>query len=192
MCIRLLAMSRQRQAGLSLIEVIVFIIVVGVGITGLLSVFGNFVRTSADPMIQKQVVAIAESLLEEVMLQPFTNCEPAVYDFDAQECPPGGNEIMGPDTIAGVQQSRYALDTPFNNVNDYHGFSMAGSIQAIDGTTIGGLIGYSAAIAVTQVGTQFGIANDEVLRIDVTVTGPNDPAAGITLSGYRFKYAPNP
>jgi MSHA pilin protein MshD len=58
-----------------------------------------------------------------------------------------------------------------------------------------GLEGYAATVTMAQVGNDFAgaggfnaPANDAVLQISVTVTAPDGSA--ITLSGYRFRYAP--
>ena len=64
------------QRGVTLVELIVFIVVVGTAAMGVLLAIDVAARSSADPMIQKQALAVAESLLEEVQLQPFTYCDP--------------------------------------------------------------------------------------------------------------------
>lgn len=63
--------TKQRQTGISLIELVVFIVIVGVGVAGMMSTFNVAVRGSADPMVRKQALAIAESLLLEVEQQAF-------------------------------------------------------------------------------------------------------------------------
>ena len=60
------------QRGLSLIELVMFIIIVGVGVAGILLVFNVTTKASADPLIQKQMLAIAEAMMEEVQAKPFT------------------------------------------------------------------------------------------------------------------------
>jgi len=65
-------MSTTDQRGFSLIELLVFIVVVGIAVSGVLSVYSLNARSSADPMVQKQALAIAESLLEEVLAKPYT------------------------------------------------------------------------------------------------------------------------
>ena len=57
------------QRGFTLIELIIFIVVVAAGLAGILSVMNTVVKSSADPMIRKQTIAIAESLLEEILLK---------------------------------------------------------------------------------------------------------------------------
>jgi MSHA pilin protein MshD len=68
--------SKLRQRGLSLVELIVFIVIVGAAIAGIIGVISITTQSSADPVIRKQALAIAEAFLEEVQLQPFTYCDP--------------------------------------------------------------------------------------------------------------------
>ena len=63
----------KRVAGFSLIELVFFIVVVSVGLAGVLSVSDVSVRSSADPMVRKQVIALAESLLEEILQKDFSD-----------------------------------------------------------------------------------------------------------------------
>ena len=62
------------QRGISLIELIMFIVIVSVALAGILLVMNVTTKGSADPLVHKQALAIAESLLEEVELMPFTYC----------------------------------------------------------------------------------------------------------------------
>ena len=174
--------------GISLIELLVFIVVVGVAVTGVLSVYSQSARSSADPMVRKQAVAIAESLLEEVLAKPYTYCDPddanaetAASSADCATTP----EIPGPENAS---ESRYADLTPFDNVNDYDGFSMAGIVD-LSGNAVAGLDGYSATIQVQPAGAFNGVPAGETLLVTVTVTGPGNHS--VSLSGYRTRYAPN-
>jgi MSHA pilin protein MshD len=175
------------QRGLSLIELLVFIVVVGIAVTGVLSVYSLTSRTSVDPMARKQVAAIAESLLEEVLAKPYTYCDPDDANVTTATSAAGCAttvEAMGPE--AG--ETRYSNLTPFDNVNDYNGFSMAG-INDLTGTAIAGLAGYTASVQVQSAGAFNGIPAGETLLVTVTVTGPGN--YGVSLAGYRTRYAPN-
>jgi len=68
--------SKRRERGLSLVELVVFIVIVSAAVAGVLGVMDVTTRSSADPLIHKQALAIAEAVLEEVQLQPFTYCDP--------------------------------------------------------------------------------------------------------------------
>src|SRR5262245_2000641 len=65
-----------RSRGVTLVELIVFMVIVGVALAGIFAAFNTMTRSSADPQVRKQVLAIAESLMEEVALMPFTYCDP--------------------------------------------------------------------------------------------------------------------
>jgi len=67
-------MTRHRpDAGFTLIELIIFIVVVSAGLAGILSVMNTTVKSSADPMVRKQAIALAESVLEEVLQKAYAD-----------------------------------------------------------------------------------------------------------------------
>lgn len=189
--------KKRRSAGLSLVEVIVFIVVVGVAVAGVLAALNVSTRASADPVIQKQALAVAEAVLEEVQLMPFTYCDPD--DPQAATALNAGVGATGCSAAGSVEnpgaeatppygpESRLGATTPFDNVNDYNGFSMGPGIIDMSGTAITGLDGYTATVSVS--GQAFGaIPASDSLLITVTVTGPANTTA--VLHGYRARYAP--
>ncbi|MDL5034524.1 type II secretion system protein [Pelomonas sp. APW6] len=189
---RLPPRSHRSAAGLTLIELLMFIMVVGLALAAVLQVFALATKSSADPQVQRQALAIAESLLQEVQLQPFTFCDPddanvatatnAAVGAGTLNCATQAESAMGPEageTRSGVPQ--------FDNVNDYHGFSMNG-IADITGTAVTGLADYNVSVTVAPAGLG-GVAAGDALRITVTVTGPG--STSVTLQGYRTRHAPN-
>jgi MSHA pilin protein MshD len=61
-----------RERGLSLIELVLFIVIVSVAVTGLLSVMNLTAAHSVDPLARKQALSVAEATLEEIeMVPPF-------------------------------------------------------------------------------------------------------------------------
>jgi MSHA pilin protein MshD len=182
-------MSSNRQRGLSLIEVVVFIVVLGIGIAGMAVIYNQLTLASVDPMVRKQAVAIANSLMEEIQLRPYTLCDPDdpnVFTAPTPAC--GTPEGIGTEGA----ETRYSPTTSFDNVSDYDTFSMIGSIQDIGNNTITGLGGYEARVSIVNAGADFpgAVPADAALRITVTVRHP--PAnVEVRLQGYRLRYAPN-
>jgi MSHA pilin protein MshD len=178
----------RRERGMSLIELVVFIVVLAIGVSGVAILFNQMTRSSVDPVVRKQALAIAGSLLEEIELHAFTYCDPddpAVRSAaSAAAC--ATPEAVGPE--AG--ETRYA-DPRFDNVNDYNGFSMSGGVRDIGNTIVPGLGAYAASVSVQPLtaGELPGIPASEGLRITVSVTGPAN--ANVVLQGYRLRYAPN-
>ena len=158
---------RQHQLGLSLVELIMFIIIVSVGIAGILLVMNVSVKSSADPMLRKQAVAMAEAILDEVLAKDYVN--PAV----------GGFTESTPSTCPGRPQ--------YDDVDDYNCFSGAPATAVISGTnTLGAtsivaLSSYSATVSVAPV----VVSGATMKKVTVTVTGG---AETIQLFGYRASY----
>ena len=180
-----------RPSGLTLVELIMFIVIVGVGIAGILLVLNRATQTSADPVVRKQALAIAESLLEEIELMPFTYCDPDDPAATTAASPAGCATAEGTSPTPG--ETRYSAITPFDNVGDYGSFTMNSGIQDITNNTISGLNSYSASVSVVQESLGTGgaaiLPATESLRITVTVTGPGNTT--VTLDSYRTRYAPN-
>jgi MSHA pilin protein MshD len=194
--------ERRKAAGLSLIELIVFIVIVGAAVAGVLGALGIATRSSADPMIQKQALAIAEAVLEEVQLMPFTYCDPdddnAATALNTAGCA-AAVENPGPEAVdippTGPAETRTGTVRPFDNVNDYQEGGAGGPgltinpISNIEGTAIPGLEGYTANVKVAAQALDT-IPSSDALLITVTVTRPAGNVS-VTLHGYRARYAPN-
>jgi len=187
--------------GLTLIEMIIFILVVSIALLAVLVALNIGTRRSSDPLVRKQVLAIAEALLEEVELMPATLCDPddahvttattnTVNPADPTQCA-SLPEAMGPE--AG--ESRYSIAAPFDNVNDYNGFDTAtaapSSVRDITGTAIPKLAAYRATVSVQQAAlgnASFSAPANAAYTVAVTATGPGGES--VTLEGRRARYAP--
>lgn len=187
MCTRPMA----RQAGLTMVELIMFIVVVTVAITFLMGTLGNLNDRSMDPFLRKQAMLRAESLLEEVSLAHFTFCHPS----DARA------ETATSDTDCETLTLQEAVGhptgetRPFFNINDY---VTAYGTEESYATDVNGApmlpSSFSAKVTIKQVpafgpaGLQIG-AGGEVLHILVDIGyGANQH---VTLERYRTRYAPN-
>ncbi|TXG87631.1 MAG: type II secretion system protein [Rhodocyclaceae bacterium] len=184
--------SRCLQRGVTLVELIVFIVVVSVGVAGVLSTIGPMVRDSANPMIRKQMAAAAESLLLEILRQPFTYCDPddanaatATLSGTTPTCAVAANS----QAVAASPQAGEARLGPafFDNVADYRGYPQA---PITDSAGAGALNGYNVGVAIAAAGGLFGLTAEDALEIIVTVSFPAGTEPPLTLSAYRFRYAP--
>lgn len=174
----------RRAPGLTLIELLLFVAVVGIALAAMLRVFVTATAASADPLIRRQQLAIAESLLREVQLMPMTWCDPDDANVEAATGSGGCTLAEAPGPEAG--ETRYG-PAHFDNVNDYDGFTMAG-IRDFGNAPVAGLAGYTARVAVAPAALDSLSASGEALKITVTITGPD--ASALTLQGWRTRYAP--
>lgn len=151
-----------------------FIVIIGIALAGILLVMDTVTGRSADTLIRKQALAIAESLLEEIELQDF------IAASGVTACPP--NPTPNPVTQAN-RASGYHI------VCDYNGFNMPAGITTVNGLAVPGLGGYSATVAVAPAALGSGaatIAAGSAVQITVTVTDPQGNPAQV--AGYRTAY----
>jgi MSHA pilin protein MshD len=194
---------RQRARGLSLLEVVVFIVVLGVGFAGLLILYNQATTASVDPLVRKQALAIAQSILEEIEARPYTYCDPDdanVYTAGSATVGAGGCDSTV-ESIGPEGETRYA-NPRFDNVSDYHGFCMgpgtpacpSAVITTASSNPINQLADYRVDVAVAQItagdGLPASVPITEGLRI--TVSAKHVPTGTVvSLDGYRLRYAPN-
>jgi MSHA pilin protein MshD len=179
----------RRQAGLSMVELVLFIVIVGIAVAGVLMVMIQSNKASADPQMRKQAVSIAEGLLEEIQLARFTWCDPGDDNADTAN---SAADCSVPEK-AGLEPGN---DRPYDNVNDYvTAFSNEESFLLTDlnENPVGDLKPYTAFLTITpeSLGSGAGaIASNtnDVLRIRVRVHYASED---VVLDGYRTRYAPN-
>lgn len=176
------------QAGVTLVELILFIIIVSVGVAGILTVFNLTTQRSADPQVRRQMLAVAEALLEEVEFKPFTYCDPddpnAATATSSVGCTGGTGGANDESKLPLGPEASDTSRAVYDNVSDYNGLSLT-PVTDINANPING---YSATISVTQQQLEASVPLDASLRITVTVTHGND---SLSVSGYRLRYAPN-
>ena len=132
-----------KTRGFTLPEALLAIVVISVGLTGLLLAFSTVARSSADPVVRKQMLAIAQALMEEITLKPYAA---------AANSAPGG----------------CARDT-YNDVADFNGYSSTG-ICTVDGVAIAQLATYNVSTTVAS-GTLFGVTAAKTISVTVSHGG---------------------
>ena len=154
-------MSTKRSLGVTLVELIVFMVLVGVAMAGVFAAFNTMTAGSADPGVRKQMVAIAESLMEEIQLRPFA-CS------------------------GSCSGSR-----PFDSVSAYNGLSMTGITDITNTPVAGlASYNASVTVAPAALGSGANtVAGAASLLVSITVSHPGS-GASLTLEGYRTHYAP--
>ena len=164
-------MSIDRRAGMTLIELVMAIVIISVGLAGVMAAFSMVVRGSADPMIHKQMLAIADEMMEEIALKPFTPAGVAPANV-LKNCTSG---------IA------VAPRTAFNDVSDYNNYQTTG-ICNIDGDAITALSAYGISVAVDATATAVlgALPVGSVKKITVTVSHGTE---NMQLIGWRTDYA---
>lgn len=170
-------MFSKSTQGFTLIEMLIAIVIIGIGLAGVLMAINGTVRASADPLVHKQMLAIAEEMLDEVLLKPF-----AV----------SGRAPVNKATTCGTTSPPSRTD--FDDISDYNNYQTTG-ICDVEGSAVTGLQGYNVAVAVAvadeknNLGTTKSggaIEYSDSKQITVTVTRGDNR---LVLSSWRTNYA---
>jgi MSHA pilin protein MshD len=116
--------EKQSQKGVSLIEMIVFIVVIGIASSALLATYNYSLMNNTDPLIQVRALELAQAKLDEVI----------ALKYDANT-PTGG--IPACDSPTGVACNN-ETDSNMNDVDDFNGVSdapYAGYMRSVTVTT---------------------------------------------------------
>ncbi len=148
----------RRQAGTTLIELVISIVIVSIAASAVLMALSMTVGYSAHPMIRHQAVAIAEAYLEEIALKAFDD----------------------PDGVDGE-----ANRTLYDDVNDYNGLVDVGARDQFN-AALTGLDDYTVTVAVTASGALPSIASTDLFLISITITHAAD--INFTVSAYRANF----
>jgi MSHA pilin protein MshD len=144
---------------MTLIELIIAIMILSIGVGGVLVVYNSTTRSSADPLIQKQTLAIAEGLMEEIQRMPFAP--------------------TAPNTLTGCARNA------FNDVRDYNGYNCSNATDVLGNIRVPG---YAVTVTVaTGANPAFpNVPANDLLQITVKVE--RTPYSTI-LVGWRTNYA---
>jgi len=155
-------MYNRRHSGFTLIEMVISMVIISVGIAGVLSAFSSSVKTSGDPLVHKKMLALAEEMMEEVLLKPYASA---------------------PGAITGCNR------TNANDISDYAGYTNR-QVCDIGGVPIdpAGYAGYTVSVALvpsTTLGTIVSGPANNVTRVTVTVRNRSE---SLDLVGWRTDY----
>jgi MSHA pilin protein MshD len=97
------------QKGVTLIELIVFIVVVSIALLALVGVFNQAAKTNVDPLIRIRALEAAQAKLDEIL----------ALKYDAST-PTGGIPACGSTTGVACTNNP---ETNYDDVDDFHGWS---------------------------------------------------------------------
>lgn len=152
-----------RSRGVTLIETIVFLVVMAVALTALAMVFDRqqTINQSVDAAVRLRALELAQAKLDEILPRPFDENTPA-----------GGIPACGSLPSAPVCLG-IAPDSDMDDVGDFNGQETTNGAHTI-------------TVSVVDAGADFGLGTNQVKLISVYVSrAGNSP---LVLSAYRVNY----
>lgn len=119
------------QTGISLIELVIFIVILSVALTSITLLYINTTRYSADPLIRIRSVELAQSTLEEILLKSYDHSTPVGggcvrFPSGSSRCPVSNVAATSQTAATLAAEEGSANRTLFNDVDDYHNISYCG------------------------------------------------------------------
>lgn len=133
----------KRQRGMTLVELVIAIVIIGIAAAALYSAMASLVGRSADPMLRQQSLLLAEAYLEEILAQAYA--DPGAAACSQRAC--------------------------FDDVLDYHNLDEQPP-QDARGAVLNQLAGYRVRVSVSDSSLAAGAASVAARYVEVRVTDP--------------------
>ena len=118
-----------KQSGISLIELVIFIVIMSVALTGITLIYINTTRYSADPMVRIRSIELAQSTLEEILLKAYDDNTPVgggCVFLASSRClftpanPNNATVTVLDNTVVTSAEEGNLQRATYNDVDDYH------------------------------------------------------------------------
>ncbi len=170
-----------KQRGLTLIELVITIVVLGIALSALVSALTTGIGRSAQPMWEGKALELTQAYLDEILAKSFDD-----------QTPLGGGQVLvaaDPCTASNEGQARLLFD----DVDDYHGVTDAPPVLTDTSVDMSRYANYQVDITVVCAGTQLGSTNanlftDNTLakRITVSVSVPSGEVRNVSVYKGNF------
>lgn len=154
-------MLKRQNKGVTLLETIVFLVVVSIALVALLRVYSAAVSNSVDPVVRTRALELAQAQMDEILARKFD-----------ENTPTGG--IPACDSDDGVLCAGIVPDGDFDDVGDYAGF------------TNNSVTGYPVSVSVVSAGGDLNLPTEQARRITVTTTMPDGDT--LSLTAYKTNF----
>ena len=179
----MLVMNNKHQSGFTLIELVVFIVILAVGLTGTILAINQTVTNAPKAMMQLRAMEISQAYLDEISTKRFDEntgqgglptCDSPTPAAPITAC----SSVLGPE--AGETRNT------FNDVDDYNGTNDSPPVDAA-GNSNPDYTGYRVQISLSYAGTELALANNRFAkRISLVITSPFGDR--IPVSYYRTNF----
>lgn len=174
----------RQNRGFTLVELVLFIVIVGVATAGIVVAFTQSTAHTHEPLIRQRTLAIANAYMDEILRKRWNENTP--IEGGCVVTPSGmcGSVIPEAATLgADGTEDRAAYD----DVDDYGSLAANHNPAGQGGAALANHAGYTVTVTVSEPEADWnGIARDDVRRIAVAVTNPLQET--FTVVAYRVNF----
>lgn len=164
-----------RQKGVTLIELIITIVILGIALSALVSALSQGISQSATPIWESKSLELSQAYLDEILAMKFDDATLS-----------GGGEVLAasaPCTLSNEGQAR----AQFDDVDDYHNVTDAPPALIETSINMAQYAQYQASILVACAGTELGLAENRLAkRITVTIRAPSGDTRSVSVYKGNF------
>lgn len=167
--------SLKSQQGVTLIELVITIVVIGIALSALVSALSQGISRSATPLWEGKALELQQAYLDEILAMSFDDGTPV-----------GGGEILAaasPCTLGTEGQTRINFD----DVDDYNGLNDTPPVLIDTSIDMSDYSQYQVTATVSCAGTEVGLSSDRMAkRITLTVVAPSGESRSVSV--YKGNY----
>ncbi|OZG70848.1 MSHA biogenesis protein MshD [Hahella sp. CCB-MM4] len=162
--------KRCRQNGITLIELVISIVVLGIALTAIVSAISTSVSRSSNILLQDRMIELSQAYMDEIVGKRFD-----------EDTPIGGYPPVTNCTINTEEGDRGSFD----DVDDYDGLDEAPTSQTT--ANFANYTDYRVTVSVVCAGTDMGLSADKwAKRVQVAITAPNGQV--MVFTAYKGNY----
>jgi MSHA pilin protein MshD len=166
-----------RQDGVTLIELIITIVVLGIALSALVSALSTGIANSSLPLLESKALELGQAYLDEIQ----------AMRFDENSDIGGGQLAAAAIACNAANFSDGETRALYDDVDDYHNLNDAPPILIDSTINMSKYAGYGVTAQVVCAGTELGLANNNLAkRITLTITLPNNSSRSIAF--YRGNF----
>lgn len=164
--------THRSQKGVTLIEMVITIVILGIALSALISSLSSGISQSATPLWESRSLELTQAYLDEILAMKFDGAQPL-----------GGGVVSGVCAISTDGQSRANYD----DVDDYDGLNDSPPQLIETSLDMSTYSDFSVLVSVSCSGTELNLSDDAFAkRIVVTVNVPGGQSRSVAVYKGNF------
>lgn len=173
--VRLNGPALSRSTGVTLVELVITIVVIGIAMSALISSLSTGIANSSTPLWEGKALELSQAYLDEIQAMKFDE-----------------NSAVGGGVLSSVECNAANFNDGetralYDDVDDYHGLTDSPPVLIDSTISMAEYTNYSVSVQVSCAGGDLGLSNtDSAKRITVIVTVPGGESRSVAFFKGNF------